>query len=809
MDCHDICPAKRQHPAKAAQARTLESEAHGCAGRGDSYVHSRLCVYEWPRPRANTTNELSRNNKESVLSCLQPATRHERDINSQGWPAMETQQYEPVQEDPPTKRTESIYLRNFSPALWDSLSKVWLTPPALRELDRRNSKRSRPRLTAPETCLLVLLDSQDTAAQILVNFEGSESKIMQTVIPIIAGDADIPNESSLPFTNLPSMTQEMTVKPVPDYFDGAITRDIHTQWRPISSLKPRGRRGTLAWQRGRQACHHGAYGARAMHALQNYGEAKPVYDGNAYTYSATYNSASGTLQLYAHYVEAPPAAGGPPRYHMTQIDGWQMTGNMDTFRRGIIAFRNARDLAKLHRDNFIRSANARASRSAQEHLLDGASQDARPSSGSHQRRSKRKGTSPSGVQEDLASKRRKKQTTRLVVAVCAGPREIAVMPQSVNFGPTVIAVCISVTVAAAVFLGLRLYCKIVRGRGLWWDDHLLIAAWVSLAVAVALAVHVVTLGFGKDVSEVDPANVPEIALVATINGIFSVFAATWSKTSFALTLIRLQGGWINRLLWVVIVSMNIIMNLVIIFSFVKCTPAQKVWHSNMPGKCWNPLVATYYNIFAGGEIVPSSFSGAIDLVLCLLAWIIIWKLPMRAREKVGVGIALTFGVFAAATAAVKCYRMLGLSSTNRTCEYSLIHFPPANGRQLFTVVAVARVGIVIWGIVESAVTIMAASIPMMRVLVLRMHHGDPDHVLAPPLRKIRIISSRSKPSVAVSTRSAPSDAASSGAILPRREEADGDVFYVGRESSMQDDMDEEWHRQESHELGPVATRVEL
>ncbi|KAF5013959.1 hypothetical protein FDECE_88 [Fusarium decemcellulare] len=318
------------------------------------------------------------------------------------------------------------------------------------------------------------------------------------------------------------------------------------------------------------------------------------------------------------------------------------------------------------------------------------------------------------------------------------------MPQSVNFGPTVIAVCISVTVAAAVFLGLRLYCKIVRGRGLWWDDHLLIAAWVSLSVAVALAVYVVTLGFGKDMSEVDPANVPEIALVATINGVFCVFAATWSKTSFALTLIRLQGGWMNTLLWAVIVLMNIIMDLVIVFSFVKCTPAQKVWHSNMPGKCWDPHDHS----------------------------------PCGVTDKSS----------AAATAAVKCYRMLGLSSKNRT---------------------LARVGIVIWGIVESAVTIMAASIPMMRVLVLRIHHGDPDHVRAPPLRKIRIISSRSnKTPVSVPTRSAPSDAASSGTILPRREEADGDISYVRRESSTQDDMDDEWHRQESHELGPAATRVQ-
>lgn len=56
---------------------------------------------------------------------------------------------------------------------------------------------------------------------------------------------------------------------------------------------------------------------------------------------------------------------------------------------------------------------------------------------------------------------------------------LAVMSQSVDFGPTVIAICIALTVVSAIFLGLRMYCKIIRGRRFWWDDYILIAAWVS------------------------------------------------------------------------------------------------------------------------------------------------------------------------------------------------------------------------------------------------------------------------------------------------------------------------------------------
>jgi len=32
---------------------------------------------------------------------------------------------------------------------------------------------------------------------------------------------------------------------------------------------------------------------------------------------------------------------------------------------------------------------------------------------------------------------------------------------------------------ATVFLGLRLYCKLSRRTGLWYDDYVLILSWVS------------------------------------------------------------------------------------------------------------------------------------------------------------------------------------------------------------------------------------------------------------------------------------------------------------------------------------------
>jgi hypothetical protein len=47
----------------------------------------------------------------------------------------------------------------------------------------------------------------------------------------------------------------------------------------------------------------------------------------------------------------------------------------------------------------------------------------------------------------------------------------------------------AMTVVAAVFLGLRLYCKVAKHTGLWWDDHVLTVSWVRLPQPWALGYY--------------------------------------------------------------------------------------------------------------------------------------------------------------------------------------------------------------------------------------------------------------------------------------------------------------------------------
>ncbi|OAQ59447.1 hypothetical protein VFPPC_10506 [Pochonia chlamydosporia 170] len=213
-----------------------------------------------------------------------------------------------------------------------------------------------------------------------------ESDVMADVIPIISGSCRIPSKQNVLFTELEPLTTSNAVRPKPDHFDGADLADLSVEVRnddevrqrviptnhasvPVAAnffIEAKGPDGNASVAQ-RQACYDGAYGARAMHTLQNYGTSNESYDGKAYTYSSTYHPATGTLQLYAHLVTAPTETGGRPEYHMTQLDTWGMTGNIQTFRRGATAFRNARDLARSHRDQFIHAANWRhASQDAQQ-----------------------------------------------------------------------------------------------------------------------------------------------------------------------------------------------------------------------------------------------------------------------------------------------------------------------------------------------------------------------------------------------------------------------------------------------------------
>lgn len=125
-----------------------------------------------------------------------------------------------------------------------------------------------------------------------------------------------------------------------------------------------------------------------------------------------------------------------------------------------------------------------------------------------------------------------------------------------------------------------------------------------MLVSVIMSTVTIPLGLGKHIEAVPVENLSGIGLRGNINGTFSVLAAAWSKTSFALTLLRLMGQekWANRFLWFAIVTMNLFLFGNALFQWIKCWPISKTWNVMEAGTCWPPGIQSKYGMFAGGAL---------------------------------------------------------------------------------------------------------------------------------------------------------------------------------------------------------------
>lgn len=196
--------------------------------------------------------------------------------------------------------------------------------------------------------------------------------IKDVVGPFLCGeDRDIASQDNMGFTNMKSITQEATVDPQPDLFDGARRRQVHAQVRqdldqlivptkePQAPIAPnffneaKPQDGNPASAK-RQITHNLSVGARAMEALRNY-KRELSYDGNAYALGSTYHG-DGTLHMYAAHMVAKP---GGQEIFVSRMGSYAVVNDVHEFRKGVRAFGNGRELAQEFRDDIIRIANSR------------------------------------------------------------------------------------------------------------------------------------------------------------------------------------------------------------------------------------------------------------------------------------------------------------------------------------------------------------------------------------------------------------------------------------------------------------------
>ncbi|OAX78537.1 hypothetical protein ACJ72_07154 [Emergomyces africanus] len=278
-----------------------------------------------------------------------------------------------------TKTTSTTYSRNFQQNLIDHgvYPEGYEYPNGQIPSTPNNMKDIIERLAQPRRSLSPTKFSDEDFRQFkrADTHASKEKPVTTTVIPILDGNIDDPKcvGGNYLFGNLAPLTDGTLSSAKPDHFFGTRPEQLKRPIRQALSdqiipstqhdlpmapnffLEAKGPDGSLAVVT-RQACYDGALSARGIHALQSYRQ-EPVYDNNAYTLTSTYHG--GTLKLYTTHISQSDDPDYHHEYFMTQVKGWSLTSDVETFRQGASAYRNARDWAKEKRDEFIRTANER------------------------------------------------------------------------------------------------------------------------------------------------------------------------------------------------------------------------------------------------------------------------------------------------------------------------------------------------------------------------------------------------------------------------------------------------------------------
>ncbi|KAH8204488.1 hypothetical protein TruAng_001404 [Truncatella angustata] len=197
----------------------------------------------------------------------------------------------------------------------------------------------------------------------------------------------------------------------------------------------------------------------------------------------------------------------------------------------------------------------------------------------------------------------------------------------------------------------------------------------------------ISYGFGRHSYDIPLQNYSPMLFVSAFAGTFMIIAAAWSKTAFAVTLLRISSGWQTGFLWFIIVSVNAVLGVSAVITWARCWPIQKIW-VNVSGTCWPYRINVHYNIFT------AAWSGLMDIILAFLPWHILWGLTIDRKEKLSALAAMSMGVFAGITSFVKIYAIQDSGNAD----------------------IIDTIQLVVLATAEVAVTIIAASVPILRAL---------------------------------------------------------------------------------------------
>ncbi|KAF5021868.1 hypothetical protein F66182_6095 [Fusarium sp. NRRL 66182] len=262
---------------------------------------------------------------------------------------------------------------------------------------------------------------------------------------------------------------------------------------------------------------------------------------------------------------------------------------------------------------------------------------------------------------------------------------------------------------ATFFVAVKLTSTVIIFRRPGWDDLVILLSMVSSIITTAFIQASIHYGLGRHTSAVlaEPDgldNIIKLNRMKIIGYSFNVVAYTLPSVAILILIERLLGKTTNtaRMFLRAVVAIQLVLGVMaIILMFVQCRPIKKLWLRDTPGTCFDQKVFNY------SFYVHACYTTFAAFVLAVVPIRAFWKLQMKRQEKVEVTLLLGFTFTGAIFSVVKaCYL---------TKFYNRLDPNP-----LYNIVT-----LLIWGLVEQNVVIMAACVPTIRPLIRLIQDKHP------------------------------------------------------------------------------------
>ncbi|RGP67534.1 hypothetical protein FLONG3_8460 [Fusarium longipes] len=260
---------------------------------------------------------------------------------------------------------------------------------------------------------------------------------------------------------------------------------------------------------------------------------------------------------------------------------------------------------------------------------------------------------------------------------------------------------------AIVTVLTKLYTTVLVFRRPGWDDLMIFLSLIGSIVASALVQASADLGLGRHTAAVaaEPGGVQKMIktkILQVIGYPFNIMAYSLPNVAILILIERLVGKTetISRLFLRIIVAVQILLaSISIIIIFAQCRPTKMLWDQSAKGECWSP------DVFNHSSYVVSSFTVLTDFVLAVVPIHAFCKLQLKRQEKLEITFMLGLTFLSAVFTIIKATY---LSTFNDRTD------------PLYNVVT-----LIIWGLVEQNVVIMAASVPTLRPLIRLVKEKHP------------------------------------------------------------------------------------